>query len=87
MGACSPAISSTCAGISKTDDSKDEEAWKYIFKMKVRSGWGIPYGEASVPVYVLGPVEKCQQMALKARKLPGNRAGALCEGPFYFKRD
>jgi hypothetical protein len=85
MGACDVTLSSTCERITKTTEPTDEEAWQYVAKIKIQNGYGIPYGEASVPVYVLGPVENCQRMAHRAQKLPEDR-GARCDGPFYFKR-
>lgn len=71
--------------ISNTDNSADELAWRYVVKVKVQGGFGQPYGEASIPLYVLGPVEKCREMVAKAVKVPDDR-GATCDGPFYFKR-
>jgi hypothetical protein len=85
MGACVAGLSATCLPITKTDNAADEEAWRYVMKTAVRDGWGIPQGEAPVSVYVLGPLETCQTMARRATKLPADR-GALCDGPFYFKR-
>ncbi len=84
-GACDTSLSSTCERISKTDNATDETAWRYVIKAKVQGGFGQPYGEASIPLYVLGPVEKCREMAAKAVKVPEDR-GAACDGPFYFKR-
>lgn len=84
-GACDVSLSSTCERISKTDNPTDEAAWRYVIKAKVEGGLGQPYGEASIPLYVLGPVEKCREMAAKAVKVSEDR-GAACDGPFYFKR-
>lgn len=84
-GACDTSVSSTCDRISKTDNPADEGAWRYVVKVKVQGGFGQPYGEASIPLYVLGPVEKCREMVAKAVKVPEDR-GAMCDGPFYFKR-
>jgi hypothetical protein len=84
-GACDTSLSSTCERIEKTDNSADEAAWRYVAKVKVQGGFGQPYGEASIPIYVLGPIEKCQAMVAKVAKVPEDR-GRTCDGPFYFKR-
>lgn len=84
-GACDTSLSSTCDPIEKTDNPADEAAWRYVVKVKVQGGFGQPYGEASIPIYVLGSIEKCQAMAVKAVKVPEDR-GRTCDGPFYFKR-
>jgi hypothetical protein len=84
-GACDVSLSSTCERIERTGNPADEAAWRYVAKVKVRGSYGEPWGEASIPIYVLGPIEKCQAMAAKAQKLPEDR-GAMCDGPHYFKR-
>jgi hypothetical protein len=84
-GACDTSLSSTCEQIWKTDNPADEAAWRYVVKVKVQGGFGQPYGEASIPLYVLGPADKCREMAAKAVKVPEDR-GATCDGPYYFKR-
>jgi hypothetical protein len=84
-GACDTSLSSTCERIEKTDNQADQLAWRYVIKTRVQGGFGQPYGEASIPLYVLGPVEKCREMAAKAVKVPEDR-GRACDGPFYFKR-
>jgi hypothetical protein len=85
-GACLPATASaTCLPISKTNNPADEEAWRYVAKMEMRTGWGAPAGEAPVDIYVLGPVERCQKVVQQVRKVPEDR-GRRCDGPFYFKR-
>lgn len=84
-GACDASLSATCERIEKTGNTADKVAWRYVAKVKVRGGYGEPWGEASIPIYVLGPIEKCQAMAAKAQKVPEDR-GATCDGPHYFKR-
>ena len=72
-GACDTGLSSTCERIQKTDNPADEAAWRYVAKIRVQGGLGQPYGEASIPIYVLGPIEKCQAMVAKAVKVPEDR--------------
>lgn len=84
-GACDTTLSSTCDRVAKTEDPEDEVAWRYVVKVKIQGGYSQPYGEASIPLYVLGPIEKCQSMVAKAVKVPEDR-GAACDGPFYFER-
>lgn len=84
-GACDATLSSTCDRIEKTGNPADEVAWRYVAKVQVRGGYGEPLGQASIPIYVLGPIEKCRTMAAKAPKVPEDR-GAICDGPYYFKR-
>jgi len=83
-GACHAGISSTCERVSKTDNPADEIAWRYVERIKVRSGHGEPWREYSIPFYVLGPIKKCQAMVAKV-EVPEDR-GRVCDGPFYFKR-
>jgi hypothetical protein len=52
-----------------------------VVKVKVQGGFGQPYGEASIPLYVLDPVERCREMVAKAVKVPEDR-GPTCDGPF-----
>jgi hypothetical protein len=74
------------------------EAYSYVFKLKIRSLAGIPYGEEAITAYVIGDRDHCQKKSaehnvrLDGRVNEGNlRLSAdpteRCAGPFYIRND
>lgn len=78
-------ISTQCDPVTKTDDSEDEEGWRFQFMETIRNIHGIPFGKSPWDVYVLGPKDNCTKVSDEVAA-KGIKIGKPCEGPFYFKR-
>ena len=39
------------------------EAYSYVYKIKIKSGFGIPYGEAAALAYVVGDRAECERQS------------------------
>jgi len=39
------------------------EAYSYVYKIKIKSGFGIPYGEVAALVYVVGDRAECERQS------------------------
>ena len=72
------------------------EAYSYVYKVKIRSLAGIPYGEEAVTAYVVGDKAECQRQSEAHNSRLDNRVneGNLrlsadpaerCVGPFYIR--
>lgn len=51
--------SPTCTEVTVQAEPPGSQAYSYVYKIKIRSGFGIPYGEAASIVYVVGDHEEC----------------------------
>jgi hypothetical protein len=72
------------------------QAYSYVYKVKIRSLMGIPYGEEAVTAYVIGDRAECMKMSEFHNKRSDGRVneGNLrlsadpterCAGPFYIR--
>jgi hypothetical protein len=39
------------------------EAYSYVYKIKIKSGFGIPYGEVAALAYVVGDRDECERLS------------------------
>lgn len=85
-----------CTTVTVQAEPPGNEAYSYVYKLKIRSLAGIPYGEEAVTAYVIGDRDKCQEQSaahnirLDGRVNEGNlRLSAdpaeRCAGPFYIR--
>jgi hypothetical protein len=74
------------------------EAYSYVYKIKIKSGFGIPYGEAAALAYVVGDRAECERQSAAhnvrtdGRVNEGNlRLSAdpseRCAGPVWIRED
>ena len=85
-----------CATVTVQAEPPGLEAYSYVYKLKIRSLAGIPYGEEAVTAYVIGDKEECQKQSEAHNVRVDGRAneGTLrlsadpaerCVGPFYIR--
>jgi hypothetical protein len=85
-----------CTEVAVWPAPPGQEAYSYVYKVKIRSITGIPYGEEPVTAYVLGDRAECikQSEAHNWRKDGRVNEGNLrlsadpaerCAGPFYIR--
>lgn len=86
----------SCTPVTVQAEPPGRQAHSYVYKVKIRSGYGIPYGEQAVTAYVVGDYAECQKkseahnMRTDGRANEGNlRLSAdpaeRCAGPFYIR--
>jgi hypothetical protein len=86
-----------CTEVTVWPAAPGQEAYSYVYKVKIRSITGIPYGEEPVTAYVLGDRGECmkQSEAHNRRKDGRVNEGNLrlsadpaerCAGPFYIRQ-
>jgi hypothetical protein len=87
-----------CTEVTVWPAAPGQEAYSYVYKVKIRSITGIPYGEEPVTAYVLGDRAECmkQSEAHNRRKDGRVNEGNLrlsadpaerCAGPFYIRQN
>ena len=79
------AWSDTCQAVHVTGSSKDEEAWFFEGRFKVRSLVGIPYGRHPSDQFVVGDRARCEE--IRNRFTSTGTPTEACQGPVYFHRD
>lgn len=52
-----------CTVVTVADAPPGQEAYSFVFKIKIRAAVGIPYGEEPVTVYVVGNAGECDHQA------------------------
>ncbi len=52
-----------CARVTVAAEPPGQEAYSFVYKIKIRSLVGIPYGEAPITVYVVGDRAECDRRA------------------------
>jgi hypothetical protein len=89
-------VTFSCRTVTVQADPPGLEAYSYVYKVKIKSLTGIPYGELPVTAYVVGGFSECQRISaahnarLDGRVNEGNlRLSAdpaeRCLGPFYIR--
>ncbi len=85
-----------CATVTVQAEPPGLEAYSYVYKLKIRSLAGIPYGEEAVTAYVIGDKEECQKQSEAHNVRVDGRANEgtprlsadpaeRCVGPFYIR--
>ena len=85
-----------CAPVTVQAEPPGLEAYSYVYKLKIRSLAGIPYGEEAVTAYVMGDKDECQRQSeahnVRADGRPNEGTLRLsadpaerCVGPFYIR--
>ena len=53
----------TCTPVAIAKEPPGLEAYSYVYKIKIKSGFGIPYGEAAATAYVVGDRAECERLS------------------------
>ena len=56
-------VTFTCTPVTMAKEPPGLEAYSYVYKIKIRSGFGIPYGEAAALAYVVGDRAECERLS------------------------
>jgi hypothetical protein len=56
-------VTFTCAPVTIATQPPGLEAYSYVYKIKIKSGFGIPYGEAAATAYVIGDRAECERLS------------------------
>ncbi len=56
-------VTFACTPVTIATEPPGLEAYSYVYKIKIKSGFGIPYGEAASLVYVLGDRAECERLS------------------------
>jgi hypothetical protein len=56
-------INFACTPVTIQTEPPGLEAYSYVYKIKIKSGFGIPYGEAAALVYVVGDRAECERQS------------------------
>jgi hypothetical protein len=73
-----------CAVVTVADAPPGREAYPFVFKIKIRSLVGIPYGEEPITVYVVGNAAECEHQAIAQHLSAG---GSTHEGNGHLSAD
>lgn len=85
-----------CTTVTVQAEPPGLEAYSYVYKVKIQSLAGIPYGEEAVTAYAIGDKEECQRLSEAHNVRTDGRVneGTLrlsadpaerCVGPFYIR--
>jgi len=56
-------VTFTCTPVTIAKEPPGLEAYSYVYKIKIKSGFGIPYGEAAALAYVVGDRAECERLS------------------------
>jgi hypothetical protein len=56
-------VTFVCAPVTIQAEPPGLEAYSYVYKIKIKSGFGIPYGEAAALAYVVGDRAECERQS------------------------
>ena len=90
-------VTFTCTAVTVQAERPGLGAYSYVYKVKIRSLAGIPYGEEAVTAYVVGDYAECEKkseahnLRSDGRANEGNLrlsadAAERCAGPFYIRQ-
>jgi len=89
-------IEQPCEKATLNTNPPGDEAYSYVFKVKIKSVSGIPYGEQAAQIYVIGNREHCLEVSEAHNHRPDGRSneGNLrlsadpaerCVGPVFIR--
>jgi hypothetical protein len=73
-----------CEQVTLYTNPPGEEAYSYVFKIKIKSTAGIPYGEQPVQIYVVGDRRNCLEVSEAHNHRPD---GSINEGNMRLSTD
>ena len=56
-------VTFACAPVTIQTEPPGVEAYSYVYKIKIKSGFGIPYGELAALTYVVGDRAECERQS------------------------
>ena len=56
-------VTFTCSPVTIQAEPPGLEAYSYVYKIKIKSGFGIPYGELAALSYVVGDRAECERQS------------------------
>jgi hypothetical protein len=56
-------VTFACTPVTIQAEPPGVEAYSYVFKIKIKSGFGIPYGEVAALAYVVGDRAECERQS------------------------